>query len=112
MAEYIEREAALRAIENKRNEYIDKAWKPVVGGRYIQDELFTNAALGCRAAEEEIKTVPASNVRPVVRGKWREVESGKSGHLCECSACKEWILFYYGFVANFCPNCGADMRGN
>lgn len=22
---------------------------------------------------------------------------------------KEWLLFYYGFVANYCPNCGAKM---
>ena len=75
MAKYIEFEAALRAIENKRNEYVDKAWKPVIGGRYQQDELFANAALGCRAAEEELKTVPAADVVEVVRCKdciyWR-----------------------------------------
>ena len=114
--EYISREAALRAIENKRNEYVDKAWKPVVGGRYQQDELFTNAALGCRAADEEVKTVPAADVKPVVRGKWVADRYGGT----TCSVCGlspdenrvdnaddwgRWEPF-----PPYCPNCGADMR--
>lgn len=51
----------------KQNEYVDKAWKPVVGGMWQQDELFTNAALGCRAACEQVKAIPAADVVPVVR---------------------------------------------
>ena len=72
--EYIEREAALAAIMEKQNEYVDKAWKPVVGGMWQQDELFTNAALGCRAACEQVKAIPAADVVPVVR----------------CGECKYW----------------------
>lgn len=58
-------------------------------------------------AAEALQLVPAADVAPVRHGRWSEVEHGKSGVLCECSACKEWMLFYYGFVANYCPNCGA-----
>lgn len=58
-----------------------------------------------------IEQQPAADVSPVRYGRWNEVEHGKSGVLCECSACKEWMLFYYGFNANYCPNCGAKMDG-
>ena len=104
MDDFISRKAALRAIENKRNEYVDKAWKPVVGGRYQQDELFTNAALGCRAAEEEVKTVPAADVKPVVRGHWIKLSRGDV-----CSECK-YQTGRYEHGGNYCPDCGADMR--
>ena len=112
--DYISREAALRAIENKRNEYVDKAWKPVIGGRYQQDELFANAALGCRAAEEEVKTVPAADVKPVVHGKWDKMRDGT----LECTVCGSIAPYkdnYYGDVVEapelpYCPWCGADMR--
>ena len=58
---------------------------------------------------EQIGKLPYVDAEPVRHGRWSEVEHGKSGVLCECSACKEWMLFYYGFVANYCPNCGAQM---
>ena len=110
--EYISREAALRAIENKRNEYVDKAWTPVVGGRYRQDELFANAALGCRAAEEEVKTVPAADVKPVVYGYWTRKRTIEHDGELYCSVCgKEPNTGMFGITkTNFCPNCGADMR--
>lgn len=53
----------------------------------------------------------AADVAPVRHGRWVEVEHGENGVLFECSDCKEWMLFYYGFVANYCPNCGAKMDG-
>ena len=49
--------------------------------------------------------IPAADVRPVVRGKWKA--HGDCG-VTECSVCgwsiEECIEFH------FCPNCGADMR--
>ena len=58
-----------------------------------------------------IDSVPAADVVEVRHGRWNEVEHGESGVLCECSTCKEWMLFYYGFDANYCPSCGAKMDG-
>lgn len=122
MTEYIEREAALRAIENKRNEYVDKAWKPVFGGRYQQDEFFANVALGCRAAEEELKTIPAADIKCVVRGYWRDdadcIDSRWHRHDYHCSNCNTRADYFIGgeadwwdsYAPNYCPNCGADMR--
>lgn len=56
--------------------------------------------------ETLIESVPAANVRPAVRGRWLH-ETEIEGHACgECSACHKIRV-----IDNFCPNCGADMRG-
>lgn len=50
----------------------------------------------------------AADVRPVVRGKWKHINNRCDGYAWQiCSECggkgkSTW---------NFCPNCGADMRG-
>lgn len=74
MAEYIERDAALRD------------WP-------LCDEPAD--------AYQYIRSYPAADVRPVVRGKWIKI---KYRSICrDCS--------FRGFASwNFCPNCGADMR--
>ena len=80
--EYISREAALEAAK-KSHLYFDI--KPI------------------------INSIPAADVRPVVRAKWGEDwETGCS----TCSACGESYLWedYDGVGEwNFCPNCGAYM---
>lgn len=45
------------------------------------------------------------------KGEWIEHEDGLI--LCECSECHEKYMLYEEHVLgrNFCPNCGADMRG-
>lgn len=56
---------------------------------------------------ERIQSIPAADVRPVVRGKW------VYDHWCEfkCSNCGAWSKSEpYRGRENFCPNCGADMR--
>lgn len=62
----------------------------------------------------EIDTIPAANVAPVVRGKWEHMsDNDVFGDIhCKCSACGEdwWQGPGWFRKANFCPNCGADMR--
>lgn len=42
------------------------------------------------------------------RGKWiNHIEKG----MCECQKCGEMIETERAYRANYCPNCGADMRG-
>ena len=78
MAEYIEREAAI-------------------------DCLHFVCVPQCRQyAQEEIKKIPAADVRPVVRGKWV-----KNGWSIRCSVCGYDMPFA---TRNFCPNCGAMME--
>jgi len=86
MAEYIDREAVITMLETECSPRVMA---------YLVDQL---------------NAIPAADVRPVVRGKWKEDwETGCS----ECSACGESYLWedYDGVCEwNFCPNCGADMR--
>ena len=103
MADYIEREALL--------EQIDGIWD-------CADLVFEPNDHCCRADDcasckwRETKNairkiaayLPAANVRPVVRGKWKHSIQGiiPSG---QCSNCGAWDK-----VTRFCPNCGAMME--
>ena len=74
--------------------------------------------------EEMIDSIPAADVRPVVRGKWEEVEVTWLADIEDqpdaiatmfCPECKRFAnhVYHYGDPThgmNFCPNCGADMR--
>lgn len=60
---------------------------------------------------DEIENFPAADVKYVVRSKWEITNVDHAyGHKCyhcpECG-CDEWRYE----ETNFCPNCGADMRG-
>ena len=56
----------------------------------------------CYWAAEYMKLIPAADVRPVVRGKWK---------LGVCQTCFfDWHeVAPLASVPNFCPNCGANM---
>ena len=93
MAEYIEREDALKIAD----EYYDH---PI--GKGIAKSIFC---------------LPAANVRPVVRGKWEPWSYKGYGILpfsgLKCSKCgvlMDGIEKPEEYHLNFCPNCGADMR--
>ena len=67
-----------------------------------------------RATKKAIKSIPAADVRPVVRGKWNRTDAYP--HRLYCSVCyktylkNDELLERWEFPLNFCPNCGADMR--
>ena len=98
MAEYIEREAAIKR--------------------------FNFAVLDCLGMEPTIRagdiikaleSIPAADVRPVVRGKWIDrVDKYYGWNMWACSACGEEFFLTEGTPDmneyHFCPNCGADMR--
>lgn len=64
-----------------------------------------------------IREQPTIEVAPVVHGEWERTnitcEDGWA--LYRCTNCDWHTTYYYSFSAsptyNFCPNCGADMRG-
>jgi len=56
----------------------------------------------CRI-NEIVNSLPAADVRPVVRGHWED-RGSLSARCSECG-CKSLR------ASDFCPNCGADMRG-
>ena len=77
MAECIEREAVIDLITR----------------RYENPEICT----------QEINSIPAADVAPVVHG--HKVDDG--GFYARCSQC-DGVL---PLCANYCPNCGAKMDG-
>ena len=54
---------------------------------------------------EKLKQIPAADVRPVVRARWKA--HGDCG-VTECPVCRWSIEECINY--NFCPYCGADMR--
>lgn len=71
--------------------------------------------LGEDALSYAIKMVelePSADVRENVRGEWIPVTNGRGGF--ECSKCHDYAPSYQNgddYLSHFCPNCGAEMRG-
>lgn len=82
MAEYINREKAKRLL------HIEYAY----------------------AAEQLLNEIPAADVVPVVHGRWG-TNSDRPDSLI-CSVCKCGFDMWKHDPHNYCPNCGADMRGS
>lgn len=62
--------------------------------------------LNLHNALEAFNEIPAANVQPVVRGKWIFDNPLTADFMCD--SCLERQII----CTPFCPNCGADMRGN
>ena len=95
MTEYIEREAALEALCAPCNATV---------GNEVCPYRFT----GC-SQYYDIYNLPAADVKPVVRGEWR-LYSPLFTDTYECDNCGYQVIDE-SFRTNFCPDCGADMRG-
>ena len=91
MAEYIKREATIKAVEKYG------LTNGVVWGRH------TGLAI-CIASE--IADIPAADVAPVVHAQWIEDGSG----IIICPECKRGYNLIAKFT-NYCPACGAKMDG-
>lgn len=92
MAEYINREAAIRALLNDAPEQVS----------YSRED-----------AADCIRYMDAADVAPVVHGRW--IYIGKYGEY-ECSVCHgidtDCSDYYSSHVVteqDYCPNCGARM---
>ena len=89
MAEYIEREAAKRALADS-----DVVPKYKADNRPVTDKI--------------IDDIPAADVAPVVYARWNSMDGYKTRKVCsECG----WDVPEYGKFYSYCPNCGAKMDG-
>ena len=93
MAEYIKRDATIKAIVDSRNRYYNSASNQYLVGRCD----------GLDIAEGLLRVAPAADVAPVVHGHRVDVE----GFYFRCSQC-DGVL---PICTNYCPNCGAKMDG-
>lgn len=93
MNDYISRQAAIDTTYKLRENF--KCWD-----RY--DDVVIRKAYA---------DIPTADVRKNVRGEWIEVlrDTYGGGHFpfSKCSVCQSEQIM----DSNFCPNCGADMRG-
>ncbi len=97
MAEYIEREKLLELLENRKIQYPMETWQKCgfEGGWHDAiDEI-----------EDDIKSIPAADVVPVVHGHWIE-----DGDVKICSECGEEHC-WQEYRASYCEDCGAKMDG-
>ena len=92
MKEYIEREAAVTVCSNQYKECLRKS-------DWCGDTVAWNICFN-------IKSIPAADVVERKRGEW---EKSAEGYRI-CNRCKSDVAIFSGHK-NFCPNCGADMRG-
>ena len=83
MPEYLNREAVLDLITR----------------RYENPEICT----------QEINSIPAADVAPVVHGRWRYFHKQNIAVCTECSFERD-LDTNFGRAVN-CPNCGAKMDG-
>ena len=76
----------------------------------MKSEYAQGIACGAALAKTYVEQLPSEQPERM-KGKWER-------HYCEdgnpdgwrCDNCDEW--YYFGqTLPNFCPNCGADMRG-
>lgn len=89
--------------------------------RYIDaDKLKSHYAWWQNTDQEAFDCIvdeqPTADVRENVRGEWQITDAYP--HNVHCSVCHEkvaqthWQVWQDGSLPrNFCPNCGADMRG-
>ena len=92
MAEYIEREAVEKFIEDGLN-------NQDVAKRFGHDAIEIMA---------EVHYMPAADVAPVVHGRWVCVNKIDPISGYRCSKCRRRVGFD---LTPYCPNCGAKMDG-
>lgn len=81
----------------------------IVINNYFKTECSVNTSI--REAFEKGFLIGASKVQKK-RGKWIPVTNSRGGH--ECDKCHNYAPSYQNskeHLSDFCPSCGADMRG-
>lgn len=75
---------------------------------------------------DDVESIPSANVRENIHGEWCEYDNKyilmdaqrSVMRECMCKKCNGLAYFRISIITgkeignNFCPNCGADMRGD
>ena len=88
-------------------EYIKRAYV-----EQCMNDSFRNAGIPAEARRKMQKwldNAPSADVVERKKGKW-EKHHDDVVYWWQCSEC-QCVTFYEDALTNFCPNCGADMRG-
>jgi len=108
MPRYIDADALKNDIENLPTYWAD------AGGYYGGAQPPMEGLLEPMDVLGTINTQPTADVKLVVRGEWindgvwTDMYTTDEYPVYKCSACENTVM---GTGFDFCPNCGADMRG-
>lgn len=111
MAEYISRDAVYTAFANAGTDVLERA-----------SEIIYIAGFSYELVIEILDNIPTVNVAPVVHGRWEETDlvelQGTTSETMRipnmglrCSACAHAFDKRLLWKDNYCPNCGAKMKG-
>ena len=97
MAEYIEKWSIVNRLIDIENEF--QQYKPFHGFEHAMYRKICEAEIA-------IGKTQAADVAPVRHGRWLCVDTDTEQFFL-CNRCKKKEYW----ESNYCPNCGADMRG-
>ena len=116
MAEYIEREAAIKLIAEDKVEITPLLC--AITQTYTAEQAFDGLNQSCDRHIKFINSIPSADVQPVVHGRWNAIhERGLFSHpdsiTYVCSECGKqyYTLYNMSPLSNYCPDCGARMDG-
>ena len=89
-------------------DYISREDAVMVAGDMLSDLTGMTCKAGEDKAREYFKSIPSTDIRENVHGKWVEYTDHEIPILCKCTNCGWVTAFYESF--DFCPNCGAEMK--
>lgn len=81
---------------------------------YIELEAVIEKNHGGVVYIDDIKSIPAADVAPVRHGRWEYYDTYMDGiTIFRCTCCGDFQSGKdgWGWKKNYCPNCGAKMRG-
>lgn len=111
MAKYIDADAFVKNMSEIKestlqNHSLKRGNEPIDG--YDADFL---RAIGL--AKQLVDEFPATYFRPNVKGEWLKSKIPNEMYVCSCCGGACWRYDSNGLIvkSNYCPNCGADMRG-
>ena len=91
--------------------------EPVLGSLEIRADELAHVQLLQRQIDDlrRYLNLPSAEPERKTKAKWIERDDGWDGTYYECSCCREPFTLIDGTptdnLYNYCPNCGADMRG-
>ena len=105
MNDYISRKEVWDLIYELQNFYENEGKESEDFGSKM---MYVGSLNALTAMEDGLSDIPSADVRPVVYGEW-EITSGQIENAV-CSCCGTHFQSYYSDY-QYCPRCGADMRG-
>lgn len=94
------------------NKYINASEAEMIiesEAEYLYGEGLDVSAYRMWKLQNQIRDIPSADVRENIHGEWETIDYDDGEYEFRCSSCQS--QYDMPSKTNFCPNCGADMRG-